>query len=74
MENNKKQQKFFVTTEEILTGVLQYLGSKPFAEVAHLIDALRQSQEVDPAKVFAQAEGPKAEEEAKASKVKKINK
>ena len=44
MEENQKQPKLFITTEEILNGTLQYLGTRPYADVAHLIDALRQSK------------------------------
>jgi hypothetical protein len=43
-----KERKLFITTEEILNGTLQYLASKPYAEVAHLVDALRQSKPYTP--------------------------
>ncbi len=43
-----QQPQLFITTDEILNGVLQYLGSRPYAEVAHLIDGLRQSKPVSP--------------------------
>jgi hypothetical protein len=42
----QKEERLFVTTEEILNATLQYLGSRPYAEVAHLVDGLRQSKPV----------------------------
>ncbi len=42
----EKKERLFVTTEDILNGTLQYLGSRPYAEVAHLVDGLRQSKPV----------------------------
>lgn len=39
-----KEPKFFITTEEILNGTLSYLATRPYQEVAHIVDALRQSQ------------------------------
>lgn len=49
MEGNPQQlPKLFLTTEEILNGTIKYLVSRPYAEVAHLIDALRNSQPFTP--------------------------
>ena len=54
MEGNPKQPqqpqqpRLFLTTEEIINGTLQYLSSRPYAEVVHLIDALRASKPFTP--------------------------
>jgi len=34
-------------TEEVLKGCLQYLASKPYAEVAPLIQALQKSEKIE---------------------------
>jgi hypothetical protein len=41
--------KFYAVPEQLVNAVLQYLGSKPYIEVAQLIGALGQIQEVPPA-------------------------
>jgi len=37
------QNRDFVVTERVLVATINYLASKPYAEVAELIQALRQS-------------------------------
>lgn len=34
----------YLIPQELLTGILQYLATRPYAEVAQAIDALRQLQ------------------------------
>jgi hypothetical protein len=37
----------YVISQELLNGLIQYLATRPYAEVAQAIDALRQLQPVD---------------------------
>ena len=65
-QNQTAQQRkpnLFITTDEILNATLQYLASRPYADVAHLIDALKQSTPYTPPvdKPEAGAEGPAKE-------------
>ena len=47
-QEGSQQQALFVTTQSVLEGVLQYLGKQPYLEVAHMIDALKQSKPFNP--------------------------
>lgn len=41
--------KYYSVPEQLVNSILNYLGSKPYVEVAALINALGQIQEVPPA-------------------------
>jgi len=50
-QNQVTQQRkpnLLITTDEILNAILQYLSSRPYSDVAHLIDALKQSTPYTP--------------------------
>lgn len=54
-----KAPQYFLIEGRLANGILQYLGSKPYAEVAGLIDGLKNVQPVN----ITPPEGEVAEEE-----------
>lgn len=41
--------KQFIISEQLINGILQYLGKQPYIDVAGLIQAITQIQELKPA-------------------------